>query len=136
MGNIETVGAIYAAFGQGDIPAILDLLADDVRWDVWEPTSKAQDGTIPYMVARTGKSGVGEFFAALAGLEFHAFEPVVIAGHGDTVLATISLDLTVKATGKRIQDHEIHVWTFDPDGKVTSMRHVADTLKHYEANTA
>ena len=33
MSNLQTVQDIYAAFGRGDIPAILDELADDVRWD-------------------------------------------------------------------------------------------------------
>jgi uncharacterized protein len=136
VGNVEAVGAIYAAFGQGDIPAILDALSDDVQWDVWVPTSKAQDGTIPYLVPRKGKAEVGEFFAALAALEFHTFEPLVTAGAGDNVLATISLDLTAKATGRRFQDYEVHVWTFDSAGKVTSLRHVIDTLKHHEAHTA
>lgn len=106
-----------------------------MQWDVWVPTSKAQDGTIPYLVPRKGKAEVGEFFAALTALEFHGFEPLIIAGAGDNVLATISLDLTVKATGTRFQDYEVHVWTFDSAGKVTSLRHVIDTLKHYEAHT-
>jgi ketosteroid isomerase-like protein len=37
MGNLETVQKVYEAFGRGDVPAILDELADDVRWDVWDP---------------------------------------------------------------------------------------------------
>ena len=30
MNNIETTQAIFAAFGTGDIPAILEHLADDI----------------------------------------------------------------------------------------------------------
>jgi ketosteroid isomerase-like protein len=135
MSNVETVGAMYEAFGRGDIPAILDCLTDDVRWDVWDEASDALDGTIPYLVPRKGKGEVAEFFGSLAGVEFHGFQPLTIAGAGDTVLASIALDATIKATGKRFQDFEIHVWTFRPDGKVTSLRHVIDTRKHYEANT-
>lgn len=134
MSNVDRVGGIYEAFGRGDIPAILAELADDVQWEMWEPTSKALDGTIPYLVPRKGPGEVAEFFGTLAGLEFHGFEPLTIAGSGDTVVATIKLDCTVKATGKRIEDFEVHVWTFGADGTVTSLRHVIDTLKHYEAN--
>ena len=134
MSNIDTVAAVYEAFGKGDIPAILERLADDVQWDMWEPTSKALDGTIPYLVPRKGPGEVAEFFGTLADVEFHAFEPLTIAGSGDTVIATIKLGATVKATGKRVDDFEVHVWTFDADGKVTSLRHVIDTLKHYEAH--
>ena len=31
--NVGTVAAIYEAFGRGDLPAILDQLADDVQWE-------------------------------------------------------------------------------------------------------
>jgi ketosteroid isomerase-like protein len=33
MSNVESVQAIYDAFGRGDVAVILDHLADDVRWD-------------------------------------------------------------------------------------------------------
>jgi ketosteroid isomerase-like protein len=33
MSNLDSVKAIYDSFGRGDIPAILDQLADDVQWD-------------------------------------------------------------------------------------------------------
>lgn len=136
MGNVETVGAMYEAFGKGDIPSILERLADDVQWDMWEPTSSALDGTIPYLVPRKGPGEVAEFFATLADLEFHHFEPLTVAGAGDTVIAALRLEATVKATGKRIDDFEVHVWTFDDDGTVTAMRHVIDTLKHQQAHQA
>ena len=33
MGTVETVQRIYEAFGAGDVPAMLELLADDVEWE-------------------------------------------------------------------------------------------------------
>jgi len=36
VGTVETVQRIYEAFGAGDVPAILELLADDVEWEQWE----------------------------------------------------------------------------------------------------
>ena len=33
MSNIPTVQDIYAAFGRGDVPAILAQLAEDVDWE-------------------------------------------------------------------------------------------------------
>ena len=39
MSNIETVKSIYEAFGRGDVPAILDKLADDVDWDYDQTTT-------------------------------------------------------------------------------------------------
>ena len=43
------------------------------------------------------------------------------------VAVPIHLELRVKSTGKIIKDLEAHLWTFDADGKVTRMRHLADT---------
>jgi ketosteroid isomerase-like protein len=57
----------------------------------------------------------------------------VIAGEGDTVVAANDLEMVVKATGKTIVDVEVHIWTFNPDGSVRSMRHVVDTLLHARA---
>ena len=39
----------------------------------------------------------------------------------------------VKATGRRIRDLEMHLWTFAPDGKVARFRHVVDTHQHVTA---
>jgi uncharacterized protein len=33
MSNIETVKGVYEAFGRGDIPAILEVIADDIEWE-------------------------------------------------------------------------------------------------------
>jgi ketosteroid isomerase-like protein len=133
VGQAETLRAIYEAFGRGDVPAILDRLSDDVAWDVWKHASPVQD-VIPYIAPRTGKEGVQAFFACvLNDLEFHQFDVANIMQGGDQCAAAIDFDITVKATGKRIQDLEMHLWTFGPDGKVTAFRHVFDTAKHVEA---
>lgn len=128
MGNVETLEAMYEAYGRGDVAAILDRLSDDVRWDVWDSASPVQE-EIFYIRPRTGKESVEDFFSSLAGLEFHKFEIANILAGGAQVVALINLDITVKATGKRVQDLEVHLWTFGPDGKVTAFRHILDTAK-------
>ena len=52
---------------------------------------------------------------------------------GDQVAVVVSIDLTVRTTGVRFQDEDIHLWTFCPDGRVTGYRHVSDTAKHIAA---
>jgi ketosteroid isomerase-like protein len=133
VSNLKTVQTIYESFGRGDVPAILDQLADDVRWDVWDPPTTSVDG-VSYLVPRTDKQGVGEFFASLAGLDIHSFEVRNLLEGGDQVVAIIEIDLTVRATGSRFQDYELHVWTFDDTGKVVELRHVIDTAKHAAAS--
>jgi ketosteroid isomerase-like protein len=134
MSNIGTVQAMYEAFGQGDIPAILDQISDDVDWEAWPVDNTGQTAGVPWLLPRRGRDGVMEFFQAVqSNLEFHSFEPQNLLEGGDQVAATIRFDATVKPTGERVQDEEVHLWTFDDDGKVTGMRHFVDTAKHIKA---
>ena len=56
----DTVREAYAAFGRGDIPAVLDLLAEDVEWNV--PDS------VPHGMSTRGRDGAAKFFGGLAEL--------------------------------------------------------------------
>ncbi|HXK34834.1 MAG TPA: hypothetical protein VNM91_12570 [Dehalococcoidia bacterium] len=52
MSNIETARAIYAAFGAGDVPAILEHLADDVAREYGQgetdvPWLQPRQGALP-----------------------------------------------------------------------------------------
>ena len=134
MSNIATVQSVYEAFGRGDIPSILDRLAEDVSWEAWSGSNSAQEAGVPWMLARSGRAGVAEFFQAVAdGLEFHSFQPTNLLEGDEQVVATISFDATAKSTGERFQDEEIHLWTFDQDGKISALRHYLDTAKHIKA---
>ncbi len=33
--NLETVKALYDAFGRGDVPAILEMMSEDVEFEPW-----------------------------------------------------------------------------------------------------
>jgi uncharacterized protein len=136
MSNLATVQEIYAAFGRGDIPAILDTLADDVCWDHLPDGGGAQRHDVPWLRERTGRDDVAGFFEALGALEFHVFAPTVILADDDTVVALIDEDVTVRATGERFRDAAAHVWSFGPDGRVIAFRHLTDTVKHVEAYAA
>ena len=133
MSNLETAQAIYEAFGRGDIEFILEQVADDIRWDQRESPGPAHGGAVPTLVARAGKAGVGEFFAALAGLEFHDFMITNLLEGSNQVAAIAEIDATVQATGTRIRDTEVHLMTFDDDGKIVELRHILDTAKALDA---
>jgi ketosteroid isomerase-like protein len=133
MSNVETVKTIYEAFGRGDIPRILDCLSEDVSWDRWAAPGRAQE-IIPYLRPRQGRASVAAFFEDVAAtLEFHSFEPIGFFVSQDHVLSRIRFDVTLRPTGRRIQDEEIHLFRFDSSGKVAEYRHYLDTLKHVEA---
>jgi hypothetical protein len=101
MSNVQTVNDIYAAFGRGDIPAILGKLADDVCWDHLPDGGGAQRHDVPWLRARTGRDEVAGFFEALGALELHVFAPTVILADGDTVVALIDEDASASATPPR-----------------------------------
>jgi uncharacterized protein len=129
MTNKERVQAIYAAFGRGDIPAILAQLSPAVDWDYAYPGIE-----VPWLQPRRGREGAGQFFAALAALEFHRFEITALAEAPGLVVALADLACTVKATGKPLrEDGEAHLWFFDDSGQVTRFRHCADTAQHLAA---
>jgi ketosteroid isomerase-like protein len=122
MKNIETVQAIYAAFGAGDVPAILERLAEDVEWE-----HDSVDHGIRWLKPRRGRNDVVNFFASLGDLQFHRFEIRNLLTGGDQVAAVLHVEHTDRATGKRFTDLELHLWTFGADGRVTRFRHVVDT---------
>jgi ketosteroid isomerase-like protein len=131
--HTATVAAIYDAFGRGDVPAILERLAPDVDWERWEHGNGAQDAGVPWLVERHGRDDVAGFFAALGALDIHELTPVATLAGDDRVAVIMQIDATVRATGRRFRDLEVHVWRFGADGLVTEFRHHVDTAKHAAA---
>lgn len=127
--NIASVNAIYAAFGRQDVPAILELLSDDVEWEFG-----ATEHGIPWLRPGRGKAAVAAFFQALGALEVHDFRVLATMGSGPWVVALAALECTVKASGRRLREVcEPHVWRFDDAGRIVAMRHAADTWHHARA---
>jgi uncharacterized protein len=123
MSPIETVQAIYEAFGRGDVPAILSHLAEDVEWEYG-----ANSTDVPWFQPRRGRSSVPGFFESLQAITFNRFVPTKLLADGDVVLALVDLEATVNATGKRfVEVDEVHVWRFNAEGQVQKFRHRADT---------
>lgn len=128
--NRETVGAIYRAFGRGDVPAILEHMAENVQWEyAWSASP------IPWLAPGSGREHVARFFGTLAEqLTFNRFEVNHVLSGGGVVVALVSLDVTVRATGKHIvETDEAHIWHFDGSGAVRKFRHAADTYQHFQA---
>jgi ketosteroid isomerase-like protein len=129
--HAKTVEEIYAAFGNGDIPAVLDRMADDVRWEEWSD-SFAQRAHVPELLPRTGRDGVADFFQAIADWEITEFSVLDVMASGSQVVAEVVIAASIPGGG-RFCDEELHLWTFDDSGKVSRMRHYVDTAKHIAA---
>ncbi len=126
MTPVETVRHIYAAFGRGDIPAILACLAEGVEWEYG-----AYPNPVPWLQPRKGHAGAQAFFESLAAVEFNDFRPLKVFGDHETVLGLVHLEATVRATGKRVvEPAEVHVFHFNDRGQVQRFRHAADTWQH------
>ena len=80
--NVSIVKDIYAAFGRGDVPGIVEQLAPDVTWRCHV------DPVVPFGGSYDGKANVPKFFAALgSAVETQAFEPQEFVAQGDTVIS-------------------------------------------------
>ncbi|HEX4529661.1 MAG TPA: nuclear transport factor 2 family protein [Acidimicrobiia bacterium] len=122
--NVKTIQAVYEAFGRGDIPTVLDAVADDVDW-----ASEADSTDAPWWGPRTGRAGVAEFFEQFgAAMEVDGFTPLAIAADGDTVLSVVHLRARSRATGAAA-DMDLHHWFRFRAGKIASYRGTEDTLQ-------
>lgn len=129
--GLAKVESIYEAFGRGDIPAILDKIADECRWEHWADHT-AQRAGVPYLQPQTGPAGVAEFLAAVSELQIHDFQVLGFIAGDREVVARIVIDASTPSGG-RYRDEELHLWTLDESGKVLALRHYVDTAKHIAA---
>ena len=127
------VQQIYACFGQGDVPGILEKLDDNVRWEEWADNS-AQKSDVPWMQAQQGKAGAMAFFQCIGTLmQVKDFQVLSIMEGGNQVVAEVTIKADLPSLGNQFQDEELHLWTFNDAGKVTRFRHYLDTHKHIKA---
>lgn len=129
--NLAAIKDIYDAFGRGDVPAILDRIADGCRWESWE-NNRAQRAGVPTLQPRTGPEGVAQFFAAVGELEIHDFQVLDLLASERQVAVEVVIDFSTPAGG-RSRDEELHLWTLDEGQQVTRLRHYVDTAKHIAA---
>ncbi len=119
--NLEVVQRCYEALGRGDIPAVLDLMTDDVEWTLQGPSA------IPFAGTRRGREAVAEFYSSLGeNVEFQQFEPREFVARGDTVVVLGYERSLIKPTGRTIEHEWAHVYTLR-DGKIAKGRFFEDT---------
>jgi ketosteroid isomerase-like protein len=132
LDNAATVAAIYDAFGRGDVPAVLDRLADGVAWEQWADNS-AQRAGVPHLVRRDGRDDVAGFFGVIGAWTVLDFAVLDVIGSGRQVAAEVRASFALPGGG-RFADEELHLWTFGDDGRVVRFRHYCDTAKHIAAS--
>lgn len=121
--NQKTIEAVYAAFGRGDIPSILDRVTDGTRWDF-----SVGSPQVPWHVPVRSKAELPLFFEAMAqNLVFEAFEPLAFLSDRNSVVVKLRLAYTVKRTGRKVEEEQVQWWSFDDGGRIAGLRHYEDT---------
>jgi len=117
----EIVQSVYAAFGRGDVPALLDLLSDDIEW-----IHRGSIG-LAYMGRFTGKPAVTRWFGHVAELDgIQAFEPREFLA-GPAHVTVLGWERTQALPAGRVFETDwIHVFSVR-DGKVTRFVGAYDT---------
>ena len=122
MTNKESVQALYDLFGQGNVPAILDLVTDDITWTCPGPTD-----ILPYAQVYHGKKGVAEFFKLIyANKDFPKFEVKELIEEDNKVVALGHWDAKSKKTGKPYSGDWAMVFYFR-DGKLYEHKEFYDS---------
>ena len=125
--NLRIVQDLYAAFGRGDIAFVLDRIADDCEeFSVISATSTG----VPWHVAGKlkGKAAAAAFFEALGSSVNHdLFEQRDFAATGEHVYVTVRLGMTLRATGKKLEQAEVIHHFVLRNGRVVRCRVAEDT---------
>jgi uncharacterized protein len=133
MSNLPTVQALYQAFSSGDGVAFSSHLADDVEWEAWADNQAVAAG-VPWLQPYSGREAVRGFLAAASRMEIVDLQILNMMEGGNDVAVTFVIEVKLPDCGGRsYRDEEIHLWTFNDDGKVARLRHYVDTAKHIQA---
>jgi ketosteroid isomerase-like protein len=123
---LDVVQQVYAAFGRGDITAIVKVVANEVDWECIAPTA------LPYAGRRRTPEEVTKFFEALPQAdEIHAFEPREFIEGGEHVTVLGWEKTTALETQKLYETEWAHVLTVK-NGKITRWRGFFDTAARYD----
>lgn len=108
--NLETTRRLFTAFGAGDVPAIIELLDDDILIEFYGPP------VIPYAGTYRGTQQARRFFeTVLSSVRINQFEPEEMLATADKVIVTGHLNLNALTTGREIDSDFVHVITLRND---------------------
>jgi len=119
--NTDIVQAAYEKFGSGDIAGLLEMMADNIAFDVPEVENAPFGGT------REGREEVAEFFRLLSENEqITRFEPLEFIAQNDKVVVIGETAATVIPTGKSFETQWVHIFTVR-DGQIAEFQEMFDT---------
>lgn len=128
--SLDVVRNVYAAFGRGDLEAIISQLDPNVTWLTPGPPD------MPTAGQRRGHAGVREFFnALLTTLEIDDFEPKDFLAQGERVVVLGTSREGPRAAGKLFDFSWVHIFTVR-DGTIVAFEERADVSMIVDAHRA
>jgi len=115
--NVEVARKGYAAFESGDVPAVMDLFADDIVWHIFGKSPLAGD--------YRGKPAVMEFFGKFLGMidSQHTEVNDIVANDQQTVgMGTV----TLKRKGLTLEPKSTDLIHPDSEGRVKEFWRFSD----------
>ncbi len=127
--TVEVVQSAYAAFGRGDVPAILSLIADDVEWKFCGAKG------LPYTGTFRTKDEIAKWFASIPEVEdILVFEPREFIPAGDNVTVLGWERARARSSGKVFETEWVHIFTVS-DGRIVRFWGMYDTEASAAART-
>lgn len=128
--NTRLVQQAYQNMKAGDMQSFLNLLAEDVQWELPEMEN------VPFAGKWQGREQVGQFFGIVNETQDTVeFEVDDFIAQGDKVVVLGRFLMHVKSTDKDSRSNWAHVWTVK-GGKVTHFYEYVDTATVSRSHTA
>lgn len=114
---------LYAAFGRGDVPAVLGAMDPAIHWHEAEGNPYMPSGE-----AWVGPDAVLENLFTRLGEDWDGFtvHPASFHDAGDTVVVEGRYTGEYRGTGRSLDTQFCHVWSLK-DGRITKFQQYVDT---------
>ena len=123
--NSNVVRELFAAFGRGDVKAVLNLFDDRVEFQ--SPVTRNAPPEVSWSKVRNGKEEVAAFFGELGSkMQIEAMNATKLFAAGEHVAVEGMNRGTVRSTGAKYEHDWVMIFSFR-NGKITRCVHYYDT---------
>lgn len=120
--NIQLTQQIFTAFQEGNVPFLLNILAEDVEWHV-----AGSREHLPLAGTYYGRDQVAQVFQTVGKfLDLQQFQPHEFVAQGDRVVVFGHALGCIRLTNHTVEYDWVHLYTLS-DGKVTKFSEYLDT---------
>jgi uncharacterized protein len=120
--NKAIAARLFESFSSGDIPGVLDLLADDATWSL-----PGKPGQLPVVGSRN-KTQIGKLFHAMASQLEGPLKMTVKSAIAEGDEVAMEVESLGHLKNGRIYDQEYHFRITFRGGKIIAVREYLDTL--------